>query len=305
MTDEALLDPAFLRRLAKLKILVRRKFAGSNTGTRRSSKRGASAEFADHRAYAPGDDIRRIDWNAYARLEELVIRLYVAEEELSVYLLVDSSASLSVGEPSKLLTAKRIAAALAYISLSGSERVSVVSFSAGYSRSPLAPGRGQKRIGPTLRYLEQLEANGETDLHQTVQQFLARKPKPGVAVVISDFLDPGGYKSALDALVSERFECALFHVLSEDEVNPEAGDFTLIDSERGDEVQVSLDPRTKRAYQARLSAFVSGLSNYARTRGMSYTKVFGDNVSLERVLLSYLVPGSNSTEVADTKGLHP
>src|SRR5687768_3577492 len=127
MTDAAataprgsLLEPDFIRRLARLRILVRRRFAGAAGGARRSTRRGSSAEFADHRPYAFGDDVRRIDWNAYARLEELVLRLYVAEEDLTLYLLVDASRSLDHGTPPKIDVAKRVAAALAYVALSGS-----------------------------------------------------------------------------------------------------------------------------------------------------------------------------------------
>lgn len=286
----SLLDPDFIRRLARLRLLVRRRFAGTAGGARRSTRRGASVEFADHRAYSPGDDIRRIDWNAYARLEELVLRLYVAEEDLTVYLMIDRSASMAFGEPSKLEVAKRLAAALAYIGLTGSERVSVVPFGAGTDR-PLPPTRGQRRVGHVLKYLDGIEPSGATSLRQTVDEFLARRPRPGLVVVLGDLLDPDGWTRPLDRLLSEKFEPVLFHVLAEEEVDPPAGgDFAFVDSERGGQVEVSLDRRARSAYLARLQAFFESIEGYAKKRGLSYVRVEGE-LALEDALLSYLRAG--------------
>jgi uncharacterized protein (DUF58 family) len=282
-----LLDPDFIRRLARLRVLARRRFAGAAGGARRSTRRGSSAEFADHRPYYAGDDVRRIDWNAYARLEELVLRLYVAEEDLTVHLLVDTSLSMSVGEPPKIDVAKRVAAAIGYVALAGSERVSVVPWSSSIA-APLAPTRGKRRVGTLLRYLDALEPTGETDLARSVDELLARRPRAGVAVVVSDLLDPNGYQRSIDRLISERFEPAIFHVLDPEEMNPEpGGDLVLVDSERGARVEVSLDDRAVRAYRGRLLAFLEGAEAYAKKRGIAYVRVFGD-VALEDALLEYL-----------------
>lgn len=285
-----LLSPDFIRRLARLRVLARRRFAGTAGGARRSTRRGSSAEFADHRPYYPGDDTRRIDWNAYARLEELVLRLYVAEEDLCLYLFVDSSRSMGVGAPPKLDAAKRIAAALGYVALTGSERVSVVPFGAGLRR-PLPPVRGKAKVGALLRHLDALEADGETNLDQAVGEFLARRPRPGVVAVVSDLLDPGGYQRPLERLGSARHEPAVFHVLGEDEVNPTpGGDHVLVDSEQGSRVEVSLDARAIAAYRGRLKAFLDGAEGWAKRRGVSYVRLFGE-VSFEEALLEYLRAG--------------
>lgn len=283
----SLLDPAFIRRLERLRILVRRRFAGSAGGARRSTRRGSSAEFADHRPYHPGDDVRRIDWNAYARLEELVLRLYVAEEDVTLYLLIDTSASLSTGEPPKLDVAKKVAAALGYVALAGSERVAVMPFSSGIGR-PLSPVRGKRRVGTLLRHLDGLAPDGETDLSRAVDQFLARRPKPGVVAVVSDLLDPGGYRRPLDRLVAERHEPSIFHVLDREELDPTpGGDLVLVDAERGARVEVSLDGRALAAYRARVDAFLSDARDYAKRRGMGYVRVGGD-LPFEQALLDYL-----------------
>ena len=284
---QSLLDPDFIRRLARLRLMVRRRFAGAAGGARRSLRRGSSAEFADHRPYYPGDDVRRIDWNAYARLEELVLRLFVAEEDLTLYLLLDTSRSMGFGEPRKIDVAKRIAAALGYVALSGSERVSVVPWGAGM-RAPMPPARGKRRIGTLLKFLDALEPDGETDLSRAVDEMLSRRVRPGLVAVISDLMDPGGYQRSLDRLLAERHEAALFHVLSAEELDPApGGDLVLVDAERGQEVEVSVDARALRAYRARLSAFLADAEGWAKRRGAAYVRVGGD-VAVEEALLDYL-----------------
>jgi len=283
----SLLDPAFLRRLGRLRLAVRRRFAGSSAGSRRSLRRGSSAEFAEHRPYYAGDDVRRIDWNAYARLEELVLRLFVAEEDLSLYLLVDRSASLGLGSPPKIELAKQVAAALGYVGLSGSERVAVMPF--GDEIDPPMPAtRGRRRIGTLLRYLDGLEARGDTDLGRSIERFLARSPRPGLVVVISDFFDPGGFQKPLDRLLAQKHEPVLFQVLDREEIEPTPGqDVELVDSETGAKVDVSLDARAIAAYRARLHAFFAELESYAKKRGLFYGRVDAQN-TLDDVVISYL-----------------
>lgn len=283
----SLLDPAFIRRLAKLAVVARRRFAGAAAGARRSTRRGSSAELADHRPYSPGDDTRRIDWNAYARLEELVLRLFVAEEDLGVTLLVDRSASLAFGDPPKIDTAKRVAAGIGYVALSGSDRVSVWPF-AETAAVAMPPARGRKQIARMLGALDAIEPFGDTDLARSVDALLARRPRPGLVVVISDFLDPSGYARPLDRLIAERHEPVLFHVVDPEELDPApGGDLVLIDSERGRELEVSLDARALRAYRARVAAYLADLEAYAKRRGLFYGRV-ATGTAIEAALLAYL-----------------
>ena len=282
----SLLEQNFLRRLAQLRVVARRRFAGASAGARRSTRHGSSAEFKDHRPYYPGDDVRRIDWNAYARLEELVLRLFVAEEDLSLYLLVDTSASLA-HPPEKLDIAKRIAAGLGYVALSGSDRVSVWPFASTLRRA-CAPMRGKKRVGGLLRTLDGLTAGGETDLSRAVDQLLARRPRPGLVAVISDFLDPAGFSRPIDRLIAERHEPVLFHVVHPEELDPTPGeDLVLVDSERGTSVEVTLDARSLRAYRARVEAFLAELSDFTRRRGLFYARVSTES-EFEQAVLRYL-----------------
>jgi uncharacterized protein (DUF58 family) len=284
----SLLEPAFIRRLAQLAIVARRRFAGVASGARRSTRRGSSAEFADHRPYTRGDDVRRIDWNAYARLEELVLRLFVAEEDLSLYLLVDTSASLTIGDPPKLDTAKRVAAALGYVALSGSDRVGVWPFASGLGGAAMGPTRGRRRIGRLLRALDGLSASGETNLARAVEELLIRRPRPGLVAVVSDFLDPEGFARPLDRLLAERHEVVLFHIVDPEEMDPPVGgDLVLVDSERGREVEVTLDARAVRAYRARMAAFIADLEGWAKKRGAFYGRIASAE-EFERVILGYL-----------------
>jgi uncharacterized protein (DUF58 family) len=283
----SLLDPDFIRRLDRLKVVSQRRFAGASAGARRSTRRGASVEFKDHRPYYRGDDVRRIDWNAYARLGELVLRLYVAEEDLTIHLLVDRSRSLAFGNPPKIEVAKRAAAALGYVGLAGSERVTVVPFAAGVS-APLPPGRGRRYVGPLLRFLEGIEPDGATDLARTVDQFLARRPRPGVVALIGDLLDPAGFERPLDRLLSERHEPVLLHVLDEEEPPADHGaDLVLVDSERGARVEVTLDVAARRAYRARVEAFAGEVAAYARRRGVTCVRL-GGATPFEDALLELL-----------------
>lgn len=283
----SLLDPAFIRRLAKLAVVARRRFAGAAAGARRSTRRGSSAELADHRAYSPGDDTRRIDWNAYARLEELVLRLFVAEEDLGVTLLVDRSASLALGDPPKIDAAKRIAAGIGYVALSGSDRVSVWPF-AETARLAMPPARGRKQIARMLAALDAIEPAGDTDLSRAVDAFLARRARPGLVVIVSDFLDPSGYARPLDRLIAERHEPVLFHVVDREELDPTpGGDLILVDSESRREVEVSLDERAIRAYRARVAAFLAELEGYAKKRGLFYGRV-ETGAEIDEAMLAYL-----------------
>jgi uncharacterized protein (DUF58 family) len=287
MSESSLLDAAFLRRLAGLRLAVRRRLRGATQGARRSTRRGSSAEFADHRAYSRGDDIRRIDWRAFARLEQLVLRLYVAEEDLAVHLLIDTSRSLDFGTPTKLDVAKRLAAGLGYLGLAGNERVSITTFAETVT-SVTPVGRGRRRVGVLLRALDAIRASGATDLASTVSAFLARKPRQGLVIVLSDLLDPQGFERPLDRLLGERHEVVLFHVLSLEERAPKrGGDVNLVDAETGERVALTLDADALALYERRFAAFLAHVERYARKRGVSYVRI-DDGERFEDTLLDYL-----------------
>ncbi len=189
-TEQDLLTPDFLRKIERLSLVAKRVFPGQLRGERRSTKRGSSVEFADYRNYAVGDDFRRVDWNVYARLEKLFLKLFVEEEDLHVYVLIDASRSMEFGDPSKLLYAKRVAAALSYIALGNLDRVGLAALSDGMA-SILTPKRGKQSAFGVFEWLKSVKPSGATQLAQSIRDFSLRTSRPGLAIVISDFFEKG------------------------------------------------------------------------------------------------------------------
>ncbi len=189
--DPTVFDESFLRQLERLQLLMKRPVRGGLKGGRRSVKRGQSVEFADFRDYTLGDDLRQLDWNVLARLEKLFIKLYVEEEDITIHFLLDASASMVAGEPSKLLFAKRAAAALGYIGLASEDRVAVTALVARAGRRQVAL-RGSGRVFRLLAALSSISAaDGPTDLVASVRHAAAQLSGRGVIVLLSDLLDPG------------------------------------------------------------------------------------------------------------------
>lgn len=284
--NEELLSPEFLRKLEQLSLVAKRVFPGRMRGERRSSKRGASVEFADYRNYTIGDDFRRVDWNVYARLEKLFMKLFVEEEDLHVYVLIDASRSMTFGSPSKLLYAKRTAAALGYIALSGLDRIGYAALTSE-TASILSPKRGKGNIFPTFDWLNGINGDGETKLSESIRDFTLRTNTPGVAIVISDCFDPD-YEKGLLALLSRRFEVSLIHVLDDEEIHPTiVGDLKLVDSETGVEREISISPTLLRRYEQAVAAFCGGIESFCLKYGANYinTTVGAD---FEDLILTYL-----------------
>ena len=284
--QEPLLTPDFLRKLEQLSLVSRRVFAGKMRGERRSTKRGASVEFADYRNYTHGDDFRRVDWNVYARLEKLFMKLFVEEEDLHVYLLIDISKSMEFGNPPKLLYAKRIAAALSYIGLANLDRVGLAALS-GSDAMTLSPKRGKQSAHEIFRWLDSLTAEGETDLAAGIRDFSLRTPQPGVVIVLSDFLCTT-YPQGLTTLLARKFEPVVLQILDQDEVQPPLlGDLLLIDSENGTKREVTITQTLLRKYQQRLSDFKNGLESYCTRYGCTFASVT-NQTPFEDIILFYL-----------------
>lgn len=271
---DRLFDEVFLRRLERLAILSRRAMAGQLQGERRSPKRGQSVEFADFRPYAAGDDFRRIDWNAYARLERFFIKLFVEELDLNVHLLVDVSRSMDWGEPNKLHYAVRAAAALGYITLAGLDRVTVtalggVNGNAGY----FPPHRGKQHAMALFTFLQSLTESGHADLAPRLRAYAAAATQPGPLLLFSDLMDEG-WADGLRALAGRGFEISVVHILSPDEVNPPlSGDLKLRDVESGAEVEITADYDLLARYRAGLADWREELRLFCGARGMHYVPV--------------------------------
>lgn len=280
-----LLPEAIRRRLDALMLNAASIRAGSMKGERRSVKRGTSIEFADYRNYTPGDDLRKLDWNVYARLEKPYIKLLEDEEDLAVHLLIDVSASMdypqgdddtSTHDHNKLLFAKRLTAALAYLSLSTGDRL-LLSPLSETARPLFGPARGRGQSIALLRYLHDLTDDGMTDLNQRLRDFAIRERRAGLVIVLSDFFAPTGYSDGLNRLLGKGHEVVFIHILSPHDVNPPmAGDLRLIDSETGSVQEVTLDADMRARYQQRLTAWVDAMRDDCARRGVHYLMIESD-----------------------------
>jgi uncharacterized protein (DUF58 family) len=282
-----LLDPVFLHKLEQLELVSRKIFVGRMKGERKSKRRGSSVEFAEHRNYTVGDDLRHIDWNVYGRLDRLFLKLFLEEEDLHVYTVLDTSLSMDFGSPSKLRYGKQVAAALAFIGLVNHDRVLVDTFSARLEQG-LHGIRGRSQMWRVVQYLEQLEPSGSGDLNAACREFAIRHVGKGVVVVISDFLDKRGYQEALRYLLARNMDIYVVHVLSQEEVNPElVGDLRLVDAEDGSTAEITISAPLLKRYKDTLNAFVGGLKEWCTSRGITY--IFTTNqYPFDKLILNYL-----------------
>jgi uncharacterized protein (DUF58 family) len=284
MTTEPLLDSTFLRKLDRLALVTRRPMAGDIQGERRSPRRGSSVEFADFRPYTTGDDIRQIDWNLYARAERFYLKLFVAEEELNVHLLVDTSASMDWGTPNKLRYAQQLAAAFGYIALANLDRVSVTAFGAGPGNAQLPGVRGKRGAVPLFNFLQRLPAGKGGNLAKACHRYVQTARNAGPLLLCSDLLDEG-WKDALGALSSRPFEITVMHVLAPQELEPELdGDFKLVDLESGNPVEISADLDLLRRYRENLASWRGEIETYCAGRGISYMPI-DTSVPIEEFVL--------------------
>lgn len=274
--DPTVFDEGFLRQLERLLLLLRAPVRGGLKGGRRSVKRGQSVEFADYRDYALGDDLRQLDWNVYARLEKLFVKLFVEEEDVTITILIDASTSMTAGRPEKLLFAKRAAAALGYIGLASEDRVAVSALGGRSSRRQ-TPLRGSGRVFRLLSNLSAIQpATGTTDLVAAARHAAAQLHGRGVVVLMSDLLDPGADR-VIRELAATRSELIILHILSPDELDPPLeGDLRLVDAETGDGVDITADLATLDAYRNRLAAWKAGFADLAAKRRASYVDLASD-----------------------------
>lgn len=281
-----LFDETFLRRLEQLELASRRLTAGRMKGERRSVRRGQSVEFADYRTYASGDDLRQLDWNAYARLEKLFLKLFVEEEDVTVHILVDASRSMDHGEPNKLDAARRAAGALGYLGLASMDRVSAAFVGDGTS-SPMRPIRGKRRAAELFAFLSEPRTERLTGIAPAAREYAGRMRGSGPLVLISDLMDPG-YLEALRDLASTRSQLSVLHLLAPDELDPVvAPDARLVDRETGHGVDVSGDDDLVERYRARLAEWQAEIGAFVSRRGGAYVPVRSD-VELADLLFDVL-----------------
>ncbi len=264
-----LLPPELLARLERLELVSRKVFRGRLKGERKSRRKGQSVEFADFRSYVPGDDLRFVDWNLYARLDRLFLKLFLEEEDLHVYFLVDSSPSMDFGTPTKFHFAKQIACALAFVGMCRGDRVKIEFLGAANKVSPVLRGRSQ--LWRMLDFADTAEPNQIASLTDSVKRFCLRNSGRGIVVLITDLMDKQGYEPALRLLLGQQMDIFVLHVLSPEEMDPEIqGDLKLVDCEDNDETEISVSNQLIKKYKSTLAAFVDQARRYCSQRGMTY-----------------------------------
>lgn len=272
---DRIFDEKTLRKLDRLTLIANKVRAGAIKGERRSTKRGTSIEFADYRNYVRGDDLRRVDWNIFARLERPFVKLLEDEEDLAVHLILDASASMDwprVGNRDlhKFLYARRVVAGLAYIALSGNDRVSVTLLR-GDGNPHWGPLRGRGHTLNLLVWLEKAYTRGQVNLNLALTDYARHTARTGVCIVVTDMLTPDGFEDGFRALQGRGHELTVIQTLSPDEVNPALlGDFKLIDVETGVPQDVTVDETMKRLYIERLHAWQADINAYCTRRGIHY-----------------------------------
>lgn len=274
-----LFDEAYLRRLESLALLTRRAANSQMQGERRSSQRGQSVEFADYRLYVPGDDFRRIDWNAYARLERLFIKIFVEEQDLTVHLLLDVSASMGWGQPAKLDYAIRLAGSIGYVALLGLDRLTAAALGSGLppAASKFPPVRGKSAALRLFTYLLSLHAASRTpqpaDPYAWLSIYAAGAGRPGPLLLFSD-LYHDSWQPGLSLLAGRGYEITVLHLLSPEELDPElAGDFKLLDAEEDRPVEITANFESLERYRLELQAWQDDWRRFCAGRGIAYLPV--------------------------------
>lgn len=282
-----LLSPQLLAQLERMELVSRKIFRGRMKGERRSRRKGQSVEFADFRNYVPGDDLRFIDWNLYARLDKLFLKLFLEEEDLHFYAVFDASASMEFGDPTKLQYAKQLAAALGFIGLCRADRVKIEPL--GASRTHPGPVlRGRQSLWRMIEYLDGVQGGQNIPLATAVKEFCLRNSGKGILVLITDLMDKGGYEAAMRFLLAQEMDVYLIHVLSPEELNPDIkGDLRLVDCEDADVAEVTVSRPLMQKYKQTLASFIDGAREFCTRRGMNYLMT-STETPVEQLVSSYL-----------------
>jgi uncharacterized protein (DUF58 family) len=276
------IDERLLRRLERLALVPAGPIRGERPGEHRALEHARSGDYVDQRPYSPGDDIRQIDWHAYARLDQLHVKVSEAHQRSTMYLLLDCSRSMGTGVPDKFDVARQVAAALSYVALARFDRVQLLPLDR--TSGPIL--QGKQRFGHLMHLLDELRPHGELDLGRAVAS-LRPAAGPGRAVLLSDLLLPGGYLPALEQLERRGARPAVIQVLSPSELSPtEAGEVLFVDVESGERVDVGLTPTAMVTYQQRLRTWNQALAASCAGRGWPYVQMRSDEQLAQVVLVA-------------------
>jgi len=287
---ESFLDEDFLRKLERVKILAQKGIKGPTKGEHNSWRSGASLEFLDYRKYQVGDDFRYVDWNVYGRLDKLFLKLFRAEEELSIHILLDMSLSMGTGNPPKEIYAKKITAALAYIGLANLDRVGVTSFTDSLGESQ-SPRKGRQVYKSILHYLLSIQPKGKTDFNSCLTEYASTCKRPGIAIILSDLLDQKGFEKGLEALQYRKFDITLLQVLDHEELFPSLrGYIVLNEVETHETKKITLDRALLTLYREKMRGFLENIKGFCIESGINYY-LSDTSIPFEDFLLEYLTKG--------------
>jgi len=285
-------DERFLRKLERLELVARKIFRGLMRGEHTTRRRGRGLEFSDFRGYRPGDDFRHIDWNIYSRLDQLFLKLHALEEDVTLHLIVDTSASMGFGEPSKFDQARRLAAAFAYVALHNFDRVGVSAFAEG-SGATLPPIKARHHMASLLAFLEDLSCTGATRFTPALRAFAMRTKNPGLVTLISDLLGAEDAEEGIEALRNRGHDIVVSQLLAESDIDPTLdGALRMVDSETADEFDVTVDEELRRHYRDRLDRYLKEVERFCSQRGLEYFRA-STAIPFEDVVLKYLRQGTH------------
>ena len=285
MANPVKFDNEFMKKLEYLSLVSRKVFKGSLLARRRSRRLGGGIEFAEHRDYVPGDDLRNFDWNVFARLNSRLVKHFEEEEDLRVYCFLDCSRSMQTGEPNKFDYARQIMAALAYITLSDFDRVSVIPFASGVIDTfPLV--KGKQQIVKLLQYIQRFEpTSDDTNLEKTMNDFVCRNERPGLAIIVSDLYDRNGFRAALDVLRYRNYDVRVVQIHGLEEANPKIlGDVRMVDTETGQVRNVTVNESMLRRYHEKFDEYLESLRRYCTGQGFGCT-ISRTNIPFDELVL--------------------
>lgn len=274
---EPLLSPAFLQALDRLRFTSRRPARGHLRGLHRSARKGSGMEFVDYRPYNEGDDLKSVDWRTYMRLDRLIVRLFVEEVDLPIYVFLDTSASMGFGQPSKFDQARKIAAALAHVGFINMDRVSLVAITNQVTKD-LSNVRGKDQSWPAFQFLDGLQAGGKTDLAQALKRYFAVPRPRGLAILISDFLDGEGFEPVLAVLRNRRQDVLVVHVTNQADQLLAAGEeeVVLVDAETGSEIRQRITPKLLADYARAEEQYGEEIAQYCAKHDWGYVQARTD-----------------------------
>jgi uncharacterized protein (DUF58 family) len=289
---DALFDPVFLQQLEQLKLHARRHPVGTYRGERQARRKGQGSNFFDFRPYVPGDDLRYVDWNMFARFDRLIVKLFQVEVAQCFHILIDTSESMGIGSPAKLEYAARAAAAFAYIALMNYEQVGLGLFDSTLCRM-ISPRRGREQMIPFLELLSGVRVGGSTNFESALTSYALQSRMPGVIVIISDMFgeNDSDYQRGIAALVARRFEVRVLQLFAQEEVKPNlSGDLKLIDVETGQVLETTVDSRAISRYVENFDRFCENIRAFCSRHGVLHCKVTTD-VPIDELFLLRLREG--------------